>query len=131
MPLHFRAIVKELVGFFVFIVIVFIISYLNRDGASFRYQNQLRDNFVVKNGFDKVKNANDWWRWIHKTAVSELKAGPLYNGQPPYGLRGFIGDYQSRIMGYGTLRQVRVKPNTCRVHRSVVNLTQECAQVTI
>jgi hypothetical protein len=127
--LEMWSIIKELAGFFVFIMIVFIIAYLNRDPASYRFQDQLRYNFVTKNGFDKVKTSNDWWEWVHKTAVNELKATNLYNGQPPYGLRGFIGDLQSRIMGYGTLRQIRVKPNSCRVHKSVLNLTQECAQV--
>jgi hypothetical protein len=127
--LEMWSIIKELAGFFVFIMIVFIIAYLNRDPSSYRFQNQLRYNFVTKNGFDKIKTANDWWDWVHETAVTELKADSLYNGQPPYGLRGFIGDLQSRIMGYGTLRQIRVKPNACRVHKSILNLTQECAQV--
>ena len=35
---------------------------------------------------------------------SRLQAGPLYNGAPPYGLRGFIGDHTQRILGYATLR---------------------------
>ena len=34
-------------------------------------------------------------------------------------------------MGYGTLRQIRVKPNSCRVHHAIINLTQECAQGSI
>ena len=34
-------------------------------------------------------------------------------------------------MGYGVLRQIRVRPNSCRVHKSVQNLTQECAQGSI
>ena len=41
--------------------------------------------------------------------------------------RRFIGDYQNRIMGYGWLRQVRVKPNSCKVHSTIYNLTQNCA----
>ena len=43
----------------------------------------------------------------------------------------FAGDFQSRVMGYGVLRQIRVRPNSCRVHKSVQNLTQECAQGSI
>lgn len=56
------------------------------------------------------------------------KAGPLYNGQPPYGYRGYIGDLVQRMMGYAILRQVRIRRNTCRVAPEVANLTRECAQ---
>ena len=129
--LEMWAIVKELSGFFFFFLITFLVNYLNRDPNSYLLQDQLRYNFITKNGFDKVKTSDDLWKWIHKTALPEMKASSWYNGQPPYGLRGFIGDKQSRMMGYGTLRQVRVKPNTCRVHSAVINLTQECAQGSI
>jgi len=151
------SIINELAGFFVFIVVVFLMAYLSRDPSSYKYQSQLANSFVFKNGFDKVATANDWWKWIHATAVTQLKAAAWYNGQPPYGLRGFIGDFnatqlestflcivfqfqscfsslgdmQSRVMGYGTLRQIRVRPNTCHVHKFVLNLTQECAQQSI
>ena len=129
--LEMWAIVKELSGFFFFWLVIFLVNYMNRDPNCYRLQNQLRYNFVTKNGFDRIKTSDDWWKWIHTTAVKEIKAAAWYNGQPPYGLRGFIGDYQSRVMGYGILRQIRVKPNTCRVHKAVLNLTQECAQGSI
>ena len=58
--------------------------------------------------------SNDWWEWAHLTLVPELRAQAHYNGQAPYGLRGFIGDHTNRIMGYAILRQVRVIPNSCR-----------------
>ena len=60
--------------------------------------------------------------------IIEIKAGSLYNGQPPYGLRGFIGDNTNRIIGYAVFRQVRVKRNSCQVHPSVYEMTQECSQ---
>ena len=69
----------------------------------------------------------------------------MYNGQPPYGYRGYVGDLVQRMMGYATLRQVRlvskckftpfltspyfrIKRNTCRVAPQVQNLTRECSQ---
>ena len=125
------AIVKELAGFLVFIVIALTLNVLYKDSKFYRFQDQLRYNFVTKHHFDKIQTSNDWWDWMHKTAVTELKAASWYNGQPPYGLRGFIGDFQSRVMGYGVLRQIRVRPNSCRVHEAVLNLTQECAEGSI
>ena len=38
-----------------------------------------------------------------------LRAGVWYNSSQPYGLAGFLNDYSSRMIGYATLRQVRVK----------------------
>ena len=68
-------------------------------------------------------------RYFNKiSSFIEIKAHALYNGKPPYGLRGFIGDNVNRIIGYGTLRQIRVKKNSCKVHPAVYDMTQECAQ---
>ena len=90
--------------------------------------NVPENNLVLKYKFDEVRTSDDWWRWAHSAIVRELKAGPLYNGQPPYGYRGYVGDLTQRMMGFATLRQVRVKRNTCRVAPQVQNLTRECAQ---
>jgi hypothetical protein len=38
-----------------------------------------------------------------------LRANEWYNGEQPYGLAGFLGDFSSRMVGYATLRQLRVK----------------------
>ena len=32
-----------------------------------------------------------------------------YNGDQPYGLAGFVNDFSSRMVGYATLRQLRVQ----------------------
>ena len=66
-----------------------------------------------------MNNSNDYWEWAHSTLISELRAQAHYNGQPPYGLRGFIGDHVNRIMGYAILRQIRVVPNSCRYLMSI------------
>ena len=38
-----------------------------------------------------------------------LRALNYYNNEQPLFLRGYINDKQSRIMGYATMRQLRVK----------------------
>ncbi len=48
-------------------------------------------------------SSNDWWTWAHETLVPQLRAGPYYNGDAPFGLRGFIGDKNNRIMGWVAL----------------------------
>ena len=123
------SVVKELIAYAFFIMIVYFISYGNRDIMSYKLQAQMSHAFIFEPGFDQIVTSNDWWDWCHKTAVDGLRAQSFYNGMPPYGLRGFIGDKTNRILGYGVLRQVRVKPITCRVVKRVHNITQECAQV--
>ena len=125
-----QAVATELFSYIFFLVILFIISYANRDPDSYILKNHIHRNIVRKNGFDKIHTSDDWWKWAHKTLVTELKAGPLYNGQPPYGFRGYIGDYTQRMLGFGTLRQIRIKRNACRVAPEVQNLTRECAEKT-
>jgi hypothetical protein len=41
---------------------------------------------------------------LQYNATKALLAGPLYNGRPPYGFKGFIGDKTQRMVGYATLR---------------------------
>ena len=46
-----------------------------------------------------------------------LRAGPYYNNYPPFYMRGYINDKVSRLMGYATLRQVRVKKSKSFIHK--------------
>ena len=50
-----------------------------------------------------------YFDWCKKTMIPGLRADNWYNGLPPFGQRGFTDDRVSRIMGYATLRQLRVK----------------------
>lgn len=122
-------IVHEIISFGIFILVVYFISYGNRDPMSFTLKNQVEEAFITDNGFDQILTSNDWWNWVHSTAIPALRAQTYYNGLPAYGLRGFMGDRTNRLMGYGVLRQVRVIPNTCLVDKRVHNITQECSQV--
>merc|ERR1719186_195566 len=88
----------------------------------------MMETFVVSQGFNSsMVTADDWWRWAHSTMPNFTKAQVLYNGKPPYGYRGYTGDKTQRMMGYATLRQVRVRKNSCLVAPSIENLTRECA----
>jgi len=50
------AIIRELFGYFLFILIVYVISYGNRDPMSFKFKTVIESNFIVLPGFDKVIN---------------------------------------------------------------------------
>ena len=48
------------------------------------------------------------------TLIPNVRVQPWYNGLPPYGLRGYLEDRVSRLIGYAIVRQVREEMGTCR-----------------
>lgn len=56
----------------------------------------------------QAKNQDDFWSWAKSGMGNGLRALNYYNDEQPLFLRGYINDKQSRIMGYATMRQLRV-----------------------
>lgn len=46
---------------------------------------------VTQNTFSGIQTTSDWWDWALSTIVNELRVASMYNGQPPYGYRGYLG----------------------------------------
>ena len=61
----------------------------------------------------QVREVNHWWLWLNKTLIPNVRVQNWYNGDPPYGLRGYLDDRVNRIIGYAMVRQVREKHGTC------------------
>ena len=57
----------------------------------------------------QIKSTDNFWNWTINTMIPNLRASQWYNSKQPFGLRGFIDDKASRMMGYATMRQVRIK----------------------
>jgi len=57
----------------------------------------------------QIQTMDDFWDWLNYTAVPSLRSDNWYNNRRPVGTRGFLGDTVSRLMGFATLRQLRVK----------------------
>ena len=51
----------------------------------------------------------DFWFWSQTKLASGLRASTWYNDDQPYSLAGYINDFSSRMVGYATLRQLRVR----------------------
>ena len=56
--------------------------------------------------FLKVREVNQWWQWLNTTLLPNVRVQNWYNGDPPYGLRGYLDDRVNRIIGYALIRQV-------------------------
>jgi hypothetical protein len=63
----------------------------------------------------------DFWSWTTDKLSLGLRANTWYNNLQPYGLAGYLNDFSSRMVGYATLRQLRVK-NGEFLNNQIVNL---------
>jgi hypothetical protein len=59
-----------------------------------------------------MKTVDDFWLWSREVLAVGLRANTWYNGSQPYGLAGYINDFSSRMIGYATMRQIRVNNST-------------------
>ncbi|XP_047471507.1 polycystic kidney disease protein 1-like 2 [Penaeus chinensis] len=130
--LQIYAIVREIAFYSLFIWLILILSYGNRDPSAYLLQRSLREAFLYEGyldgtDFTQVTNADRLWFYMLNGLFPKLRADVLYNGKPPYGLRGFLNDHSNRIMGYATIRQVRVREFTCRVPSVMLNVTRNCS----
>ena len=112
-------ILKEIFSYLFFLWILIVLSYGNRDPNAYLMKDTLKSAFIGgANGgasYEDVKTTRDLWSWMKTTFLPELLVGPWYNNYQPYGLRGFLNDRVNRLMGYGVLRQIRIRenPDTC------------------
>ncbi|RNA25490.1 polycystin-1-like isoform X2, partial [Brachionus plicatilis] len=101
---------REIVIYFVFLCILFSVCYTNNGSQPYQYQKMVKKIFEPK-----FKNINQFWTWSIDKLTVGLRAETWYNSHPPYTLAGFLNDKTSRMLGYATIRQVRVKQNSCDV----------------
>jgi hypothetical protein len=57
----------------------------------------------------KISNVDDLWSWAIDKLSPGLRANTWYNDMQPYGLAGYLNDFSSRIVGFATIRQLRLK----------------------
>ena len=55
-----------------------------------------------------------------------LKKPFRYNGDPPYGLRGYLDDRVNRIIGFALVRQIREIPGNCRSPKLMRDYVDSC-----
>ncbi len=59
--------------------------------------------------YKKITGKDDFWTWSINKPSPGLRANTWYNNEQPYGLAGYANDFVSRMVGYATFRQLRVK----------------------
>ena len=61
----------------------------------------------------KITTKNEYWKWLEKSFVSNLRSQEWYNGDPPRNLSGYLNDKTNRLIGWSTIRQLRIKSQHC------------------
>ncbi|CAL1301078.1 unnamed protein product [Larinioides sclopetarius] len=125
------SVLKEIGAYVLFLWILFILSYGNRDPNSFYLREATINNFIKPGDlwvdFNNVNNEVKFWNWTRTALIPELFAGLWYNGRPPLGLRLLIDDRNNFKIGYPVLRQIRARTNSCTVPEVMTDIISECA----
>ncbi|CAF0785228.1 unnamed protein product [Adineta steineri] len=117
------AIIREFLIYFIFAILVVIITYSNREQHSFYQVNHLRAYFLNQRqttaDYTEINTIDEYWYWLENSFVSNIRAQQWYNGDIPQYLNGFLNDKSSRLIGWATMRQLRVKSELCPDQRVI------------
>lgn len=94
------AILREIFVYSIFLFVLFLVSFTNKDLNSFMYQKQVQRMFNLKS-LENVLQIDDIWEWTKKSFVPAFK-----NDKE---LKNFMLDKTSFIIGKPMIRQLRIK----------------------
>ncbi|CAF1416666.1 unnamed protein product [Rotaria sordida] len=117
------SIIREFIIYLIFLILICLITYLNRDQNSFFQVQHLRKYFFNTKQTDynyiQISTINKYWNWLENSFISNLRAQQWYNGDQPRYLNGFINDKSNRLIGWSTMRQLRIKTSLCSDQRLI------------
>ncbi|XP_035227906.1 polycystin-2-like isoform X2 [Stegodyphus dumicola] len=129
--LKMYSVIQEISAYFLFLWVIMILSYGNRDPNNFYLREALVNGFIKPGDlwveFNNVNTEKKFWNWTYTALVPELFAGRWYNDRDPLGLRLYLDDRNNLKIGYAVLRQVRIQPRSCKVSWLIEEITPECA----
>ncbi|CAF1401522.1 unnamed protein product [Adineta steineri] len=112
------AIIREIVFYFYFLILIYLMTYINMNSNAFFQVNHLRNYFLNTNQIDsdytKISTIDQYWNWLENSFISNIRAQQWYNGDAPKNLSGFINDKSNRLIGRAIMRQLRIKSNLCQ-----------------
>ncbi|TRY93276.1 hypothetical protein DNTS_021652, partial [Danionella cerebrum] len=97
------ALIREILIYVGFLWMLLLVAYGQRDPNAFFLTQHVRQSF--SKGISGTMNYKDIFSWANSSLLSNLF------GQYP----GFITDGNSKLVGNARIRQVRVRPDTCKI----------------
>ncbi|XP_068694084.1 polycystin-1-like protein 2 [Montipora foliosa] len=122
-------ILKEISAYFLFVFVLVVVAYGNRDPNAYLLSKNLRDIFVEVDdtGVD-LADASDvdlFFHWSRETLIPNLYPGALYNNKTDK-YTGFIDDRYNYLVGISRFRQARVKKDSCVTAEAFRGIYNEC-----
>ncbi|UJR24498.1 hypothetical protein I4U23_005873 [Adineta vaga] len=128
--IHFRSIINEFLSYGFFLCMIYLITYFNCNSQAFYQVNHLRHLFLRSHrtnfNYNQIKTIDDCWSWLENSFSENIRAQKWYNNQPARYLAGFINDKSNRLIGWATMRQLRVKSNSCEMKSIIKDLNLTC-----
>ena len=132
------AIFREIVFYFLFTVIVFMIGYNMRDGHAYNQTKDMKEllrlsirnpavKFAKQEVFGRLQSYQEFWNWTDTVLLPEIYPSKWYNlserfqNTPKNNFPGpiFVNDLNSMIVNGVRIRQMRVVYGSCNIAREV------------
>ncbi|CAF0830285.1 unnamed protein product [Brachionus calyciflorus] len=109
-----KAALIEIILYFMFACISFIVCYSKIDVKSFIYKSMVLNFFQLndQSSFYKIQKPNDVYTWISNEFLPKIQSNSYYNNQKT-NLYNYIRDHNSILIGNVILRQLRIKTEKC------------------
>jgi hypothetical protein len=118
--------IREIIVYLVFTVVLLFLSYQSRDTNSYGLYRNTKNLFITEDSH-YVSSINTWWDYCDNVLLKGLYAQPWYNNKNlTWREKLTIGSRESMRVGAPRIRQLRIKENSCRIHRRVKHIISHC-----
>jgi hypothetical protein len=120
------SIIREIIVYLVFTVVLLVLSYQSRDTNSYGLYRNTKNLFITED-FHDVSSIDTWWDYCDNVLLKGLYAQPWYNNKNlTWREKLTIGSRESMRVGAPRIRQLRIKENSCRNNRRVKHIISHC-----
>ncbi|UJR16871.1 hypothetical protein I4U23_003769 [Adineta vaga] len=124
--IYMWSIIRELLLCLCFLSFLYTITYSIQQSNSFLQVDHLRKYFLNSRQIDcdyiKISTIDQYWNWLENSFVENLRAQQWYNDEQPKNLNGFINDKSNRLIGWATMRQLRIRSQSCQVQKELISI---------
>ena len=105
-----------------FLFLILSMTYANREENSYFQVAHFRNFFFdseTKFDYRRIFTIDDYWKWLQNSFVENVRAQNWYNDDLPKYLNGYLNDKTNRLIGWATMRQLRIKSELCSDQRLI------------
>ncbi|CAF1622969.1 unnamed protein product [Adineta ricciae] len=111
--LRMWSIIRETTIYICFIALLYIVIYSHDQTDPSLQVHHFRRYFLNSRQSDcdytQISTVDDYWKWLQESFVVNLRAQRWYNGETPRNLSGYLNDKANRLIGWATMRQLRIR----------------------